>query len=432
MFLISNNPGVKSDNTPGFFEIEKNVIKFLYYPYPIYFALEDKFYYISDNLKKIRDIIKTQNDINGILQLLIFNSNFYPFSLYKEITPLHPYTQIEINDNKPVFKKIKKKYKELSKKDFFNNLDKMFDIYCNSNTDKYLLFSGGLDSSLIKYHLKGNILYGTTLYNEITKKECREILENNENIIYLRDNREVFFRMFENIKFEIPFINPGYIDDRLHIDKALENGILDIYTGTGADEFTGDYSIVKEKNIDMNAEWFSKNVFSSLFHHIKDLFLNENISEIFTKSLEWFNFETKKDKIEFIRNCFLISNQNALMKNNISENNKIVRVNPFISEEFNNMCLSLNDDLLENNQIEKYILKEFACKKGFNTISMRLSKDFDYRSDLNYSKDFDEFIQSNIKLFPALDNPDFVKKLKDLSNDTKIKLSIFLKILKDL
>ncbi|MCK9224231.1 MAG: hypothetical protein M0R46_14595 [Candidatus Muirbacterium halophilum] len=431
MFLITNNPGIKSSDIPGFLIISEKSIEFYYYPYPLYFAFKNGFYYISDNINKIRENILSKPSFDGVLQLLLFNCNFYPYSIFENIIPIHPYTRIYDYSKKPIFKKIQKQNEKISKEEFFVELDNILLENTYNDYSKYLLFSGGLDSSLIKHYIKKNILFGTTLYDDITKNECYEILNLHDNVIFLKNDKNAFFEVFKNTVFVFPFINAGYIDDRMHVLNAFKNNTQLIYTGTGADELLGDYNFVNFNNIKLNPEWFSKNVCYSLFADLKSYLPFEKVSEIFCNSIQWFDFENKKNKIDFIVNSFLIPNQNALMSNNVYDIEYIERVNPFVSQRFFDLCNGISEYLCENNFIEKYVLKEFAKTKGFYSLSMRSSRDFDYRGDLNYSESFEKYIIDNVNLFELFDNYKFLSNLNSFSKDTKIKLSIFLKILKD-
>jgi len=342
---------------------------------PLYYSRSEKgpmiYHDLSDVLSK-REVLLYEK---GLCQLMIFGGNFYPYSIFKDIIPFRlekKKTHSLISDVDEAVKKIRDSFLECSKK-----IEK----------DCYIMFSGGLDSTIVMSLMRDKIKKaGCSLYRADYKTDIENAMKYFQNIplFCLKPDKKLYFEVLKDLEFVHPFINEGMVDDVIHSKKARSENISLLLTGMGADEYLGDYSICKNFDRTPTLEEYLNEYSVFPRELLFNIFKEDIIKEVYDKSMKDFDFSSLKGRIEFVIEAIHIPNQCALADNSrkITEQERFSFFNtPF----FRDISLSLTDDMVENNNVEKYILRRAFKGMIPDEIVYKRSKDFDADANLLYS-----------------------------------------------
>ncbi|MGM0608400.1 MAG: hypothetical protein ACQESP_08275 [Candidatus Muiribacteriota bacterium] len=353
---------------------------------PLYFLKNKSDFYLFHDLKEY--VLKFNPDISveGVIQLILFKSNFYPYSIFKGILPVR-------------FNKIEKYTKTNSCRDFELILDKIFNSLKKKCGKKpYILLSGGLDSVLVYENLKElDPFAGVSIYMPDQEKDINIALKeyNIKKVFKEKGLDYKYSNLLLNYEFKIPFINAGFADDYFHIQNACKIGASSVVSGVGADEIAGDYDFVKKATSQVEFNWFLKKFVPVSQNFLFSVFDENKVKEVFYNSISYFKFDEMKDRINFILDSFFLNNQLALMKNNNQED--IKRLSPYSVKEFYKGVFSLPGDLIINNNIEKYMIRKYADKSLSKKFYMKPSKDFQVDSSKLLTQESKNIIKNKVK-----------------------------------
>ncbi|MFA5478708.1 MAG: asparagine synthase-related protein [Candidatus Muiribacteriota bacterium] len=403
--------------TPGY--IEK----------PLYYSLKN-----SQIIDRIPEKKTNQNPENksGIIQLMLFGCNFFPYCIYDNIIPLISNLKLISSDKiERESSKInhEKKITREENEFFENEMEKIFNEFLKKTGKKpYILFSGGLDSTIILHKTASNHpIAGVSVYMPDQKEDVEKAFEHYEvkKVFYEYPDSERYFELLQSYKFNYPFINAGFADDFFHVKNASAINATSVITGIGADEICGDYRIVKheEKIITFQTfmekySFFDKEIIFSIFN-------NQEVKEIWENSISNFDLESTLGRIDFVVNTFFLNNQLALIWNNSELNQNIKRISPYSTSEFFNLINKLPEDFIENNNMEKYFLRKYSSKFLKGKIWAKKSKDFNVNAEKLTSPKLKDYINHNYKKIFNQSQLD----IKKISPDEQLKMSILIKLL---
>ena len=150
-YFYSNNPEYSQKNTdlPGLCVSDDVIFCEFYLEVQFFIFVEKEYFYISDDIRYLQNISKSDISIDGIIQLAIFKANFYPFSIFKKIIPIPVGTILKIQDGDIKIKKLNFsiEYKDIEQS--FISINKTLTDYSNeAGKTPYIMYSGGIDSSI--------------------------------------------------------------------------------------------------------------------------------------------------------------------------------------------------------------------------------------------------------------------------------------------
>ncbi|MFW5781722.1 MAG: asparagine synthase-related protein, partial [Candidatus Muiribacteriaceae bacterium] len=305
---------------------------------------------ITSDIEVLKSYYKKEFNEYGLIQLIMFSFNTFPFFIYDNIYPLISSMTLDITTF------------ESSRKPDYSSVSDDFEIFIDRHPGrrKYVMYSGGIDSSIVMNAVSGpDTIAACSVYS------AKELPAFRHGLSYFRYSDEVliypdtdeYLDILDCIDFRLPFINTGVVDDYQHILMAERLGTEVLYTGIGADEILGDYAICHDSFPECYDDYC--NLFGNVRAEVMNALFDRNKLEyVYKKTMENFSDKTFRDRIDFIENGFLLYNQIALIENN--NKTGVIRVNPFLCENLRRQAHTLKDELFEYNGIEKFILRLIA------------------------------------------------------------------------
>jgi len=367
--VISNHPAFHGhDRNIHGVSIDKNILTVDDYPDRVLFMFHDgKYYFISDNIRFLRRLSRTGFSTNGLIQLAIYQASLYPYSIYKDIITLPLSSKIIFNRSGYEIKRLPKKQKPVL--DVEGAVDRLNSVFkkdlANIGDRPYHMYSGGVDSSIVFYHLRDkDTVAGTSIYTRTDAGDLsggisyfNELGDFEQNLIHL-DEKD-YLNTIDKYHYYIPYVCPGTIDDLFHARDAIKLGCNSIVNGHGSDELMAAYLFEERKDIsdpDYYLEKYSK--FKLKF--LMTMFDAEKVYDTIEDSMRELSFKTLKDKIHWVNVFHQVPLQLSLMMNNSILMGNIPRYMPFSSRDFFDIVMSLPEELIAQNGIAEYILRYWA------------------------------------------------------------------------
>lgn len=366
MKLITNNPDYKNtDSKIHGVEIFSEYIKFDEYPdRQLYFYNDSNFYYISDEISFLQNLSKSEVSKNGLIQLAVFQATLYPYSLYENIISIPLNSILHLKHGNYKFERLSiPDYKEINIDEAIKRLDEVFEKDLENCGDKpYHMYSGGVDSSIVFWHLRNKeTTAGSSIYtrtdNSDVSRGIKFFNKFKQNIIHLEPKK--YLETLREYKYFNPYICPGTIDDLFHCQAAFDSGCTSIVNGHGSDELMAAY-LFEEKNDMKNVNYYMNKYSMLKLKFLTEFFEIETIWDTVENTMAPFDLKTLKGKIMWIMEFHQVPLQLSLMENNSRKVNNIKRFMPFSSRDFFKIVLSLPEDLIANNGIAEYVLRYWA------------------------------------------------------------------------
>jgi asparagine synthase (glutamine-hydrolysing) len=367
------------------------------------FVFSSEFFPLVRFLKKLNKIIEYNYD--NFETFLFGPYNFTENTLIKNIKKLKPGTFLKVDKHNTI---VEQSYFEIKKKNLINFTDfdnktmiKTLEILLEKSVEKHLisdvpvglLYSGGLDSSIIA-HLaskkKENISCFTINFNNQfdnlqinqIKNFCkvRSMQSNiiNATTLNVLDNFEKKIFMYDDLSSA----DPGFLTNEIISKKISENGYKVVLVGDGADEMFGGYS------------WFglSKYPFKVLPKLIRDIFYFYSTSRTFNFNYFWKTFKKfretlPKNEIDYFNTIEKNEIVNQLPNHYLQKVDRSTMVNsiearvPYLDNDLYNFSSQLNQNLklkgkfytIKNFNLpyEKFILRELANSYFDKSISQK-------------------------------------------------------------
>ena len=378
-----------------------------------YFYKEDQYIIFSSNVTAIKDNI-SENFMINLNQIEYYEKNRHMHpknSIYNEIYPLMPgeYIQIDIFSKKVNKKRVNECFKfdidftnnNTIKQKIFKLIKKAIHKRLEDVTTPVVLFSGGIDSTIIAYE--------ALKYNTNTK-----LLSIKQPLFFMND--EPYVRQFEKkMGVKVDFVNIMNFDFVENIDKfikkldqpfgvpsyyylsqlALQAKSFDnvLFTGDGADEVFFGYRRFED--------WIDEN------SGTKETLLNIPLS------LKYSKYGSKQANEDLIGHGFVKVDKST------AENQMEARC-PFLDKELIAFVRQIPAQFWRNKNV-KFILKEYLINEGF-------SKKYVYRKKIGFAFPFRyimvlryryirSYIEKNIELLHRfklnIDTPNYVDLYKN-------------------
>jgi len=234
---------------------------------PLYYMVqEDSFYFASEIKSLIAVKSELHADPNAVIQYKVFgHNNFSDGKTFVEGIKEHPpgsysrlkNNQLEINRYYVIPKEEKREYKKLKQELLFNFKDAI-KIRMRSDVPVAILLSGGLDSSLIAYHLNELISSGELPANKVhaftlnfkgfSNDEWDLVKKFSANLLHIIcepitiDINSFKQEIPELIKMQdIPTLSVSHLVHIIALRHIKAKGFTVVLNGQGADEVFGGY-----------------------------------------------------------------------------------------------------------------------------------------------------------------------------------------------
>ncbi len=393
---------------------------------PLYYHLKNKQLTISSEIKPIIKSVKTSLNLNRCVSYLSIGCFIDENTFLDNVKTVEPGNIVSVNKNSRLktfnynhfsynnnFKPSKNKIRQTIEKAISSQVP---------NTNFGVLFSGGLDSSIIlknvfKYK-NFNSLYSTQVEDsDMNEKKFQNIIIESLNLkkksLKVINNKTSF--KLQSLKmiadnFDLPVIHPNFIGSYFMSKLASENKLKVLLSGEGADEVFLGYKWFLNENVNKNCFEYAK---------ISDLCNLFSLSKkIDTSKIKNMSIEDKFQKI-FIQK-WLIRQDLSGMTNGVE-----IRV-PFLSNDLVNLINNINyGDKIKNN-ITKHILKKYAEKHFDKNFIYRKKIGFDYSLNNWINKHHFNFLINNNDFI----NSRFLKKLwENRTNDYYVPRTIFVLVM---
>ena len=229
---------------------------------PLFYSHESNLLVFSSLLTDCKDLSRKESSINRISALhgIQFGMSLFPETLFSGIFELQPGHLLTacIHQDFSILKtivdmrgRISKNFKLQSKNDNFSEIfQRVIKRHLIADCDISLLFSGGIDSSLIAFYLKQNSkgispnCYTLDFKNQgesQTSYWLAKELGLRHNLIKM--NNKEYQDVVENTLYEIdqPAYDPAIFSARYLIKRSKEVNCKVVITGDGSDEVFGGY-----------------------------------------------------------------------------------------------------------------------------------------------------------------------------------------------
>ena len=345
---------------------------------PLYYKLVNREIAISSEINFLKDFV-TSSKISNISTAYFLSFGHYQMgkTIYEDIHQVPPGSIIEfdIADGVKILSLEsfwdpyeKKSFKVFNKSQLVKEIDKAVLNWCQSDVELSLSLSGGTDSSIILYHLiKNNIIPRCYNINFGDKESCE-----NTNLKKLKakysldittfDYEDYFLANdFESIITSLGEPYSGSLSSWLiyKIAKGKEKVML---SGTGGDEFFGNYLKWKPYSNIFSRLKFYKNNFHELIQNrkinyinakkyfpkffsyelIKELLLDHNSIEL---AWNYMNTSLSRENISSVPSLYdlrgQLSSEFLSMSDRFSMHNSIELRTPFLDINLINYCLSI-------------------------------------------------------------------------------------------
>ena len=386
---------------------------------PLYFFKEDNTFLVSSECKSILNLIpKIKFNKNVIKKEIFFGDNFNHETIFQDVIQLDRSTILnydlknhEINKNEYSFYKHNlEKIEKLKKKNILDHYDDVFyetvKKHCLSDVPLGVLYSGGLDSSIIAtytkrlkdkkiplffYNSKDNSHYKyAKLINKNNDFEIVSVTDSDLNI--LRDFIDIVYSYEKNNKSEGIFLSAA-------CNVARKEGYKVLLSGDGADEVFGGYE-------------FHTNFNQKVFYHKRKYLINLfKFLRKFTSFNPFAIEDTKPENLSYLFQPLNFSSIEVLLNLNFNNFDKIKKWNKYLE-----ICENLKPNHLENAFLN-YTLNNRLHIYTHRADRIGMSKNVEIRTpflyediiNLSLNTDFDYKIKQNL-FFPA-NNKYILKKL---------------------
>ncbi len=367
--IISNHPSYKEDFSccDALYKDGKwiHVDKYTIIPYYLYF--DGKYYFISNDIRLLRNISGSHFSIHGLIQMALYQANMYPYSLYEGIITLPLNSRITFEDGRCIIeRKEPVVHKHLSQEQAVEELDRIFKKDLEKIGDRpYLMYSGGVDSSILFYYMKdSNPVSGTSIFSITDKTDHARGMEFfntigdfEQNIIKLDPER--YLNTVRDYSYYIPFLCPGVVDDYYHCIDSVKMGCSSIVNGLGSDEMLVSHLFMENRDFSDPDYFIEKySMFKSNIMNL--LFERKDIVETVKNTMDWFPLTTIRGKIDWMMEIRQVGMQMPLIYNNSMLLGNIPRYQPYSTRDFHDFVLSLPEKLISINRVAEYILRYWA------------------------------------------------------------------------
>ncbi len=444
MNILSNSPEY-SHCTFEVIGVRKEGDKVYIDEYPVsqvYYHHDGQYYYISDDIRLLREIAGTGFSVNGLIQQAIFQANLYPYSLYQGIVsaPLNSVLHLEKDrvraERLPFPERPHMNIQEICKA-----LTRVFeDDLSNAGDVPYHMYSGGVDSSITFHFLKDrDTVAGSSIYTRTDTSDVSRGISHFEgfrqNLIQL--DPEKYLKTLSEYTYFNPYICPGTIDDLFHCRAACDMGCSSIVNGHGSDELMAAY-LFEEINDMKDVDYYMGKYSMLKMRFLRHLFDIELIWDTVENTMAPFDLKSLKGKIMWVNEFHQVPLQLSLMSNNARLTGDIKRYMPFSSREFFEIVLAMPEDLIANNGIAEYCLRYWA--RDFLPIRLwakekktfEVDQDFILREQKELSeKIFSEKAEQAIAVFDIDDIQELFKLYDSLFAYEKINFLLYLGLIND-
>jgi asparagine synthase (glutamine-hydrolysing) len=377
---------------------------------PLYYSVQNNRLYISSEIKPIAKCIEVEIDANACASFLSFGVSEGESTVFHGVNKVLPGQIVKIDRNsiKEVEKYNRFIYNTLSNV----GINKVRTLLEESialqvpDINYGIMFSGGLDSSLLLALTHQNHGFSGTFSINVDHKEMSEKVHQKSVLdkLHLTSKSNIIENGIKDFsldslsrvasRYDLPIVHPNYIGSFLLAERASKKGIKVLLSGEGADEVFFGY------------RWFlddSEDYLQYVKHDdIKSLILGFDD----TKAIDFSNLRIEEKFQQIYIQKWLTRQDLAGMANSVE-----IRV-PFLSSKLVRFVNKIKSHEKLKNNTEKFYLKKISELYFENDFIYRKKVGFDYPLNEWITQEHYDFLLNHHELFN-------IKRLKELWNNRR-------------